>query len=554
MNLCRLSSRSPRGPSPGETAAGRAAPAGAAPAKAVMTEAASGTVATRRAPRRSRRAKLTLRPALVLGAGLCAFTLSAAFIPGFVFGAEAKETGEAALGAAIQMSGEAEGHAPEPVTAAAIPAVSEALPTATAPFTGETLSSGTLLVTLPWGDGEGAAGLVRPLDGLTRGPEALAISPDGRIAILDSVNKRVISLGADGSWLGTATIPLAEPRFLAATGDRLYVLDCDADRQLLTLGWDGPIYESMALPELPDVVTGLFATVEGPCVEVAHDEVFVMNATEEAATPSNSAVAEAAAPGVAAIDEAAALTGTADEITVTGGPSLTTAGRDSQIDGRRGPARASLRAVGGRPVDRGLGRVVKATFDPDTGLQVRSSNLDRNTLKAKRTAEYTPLLAPGHAVDHLVSIDGDGNGGIIVGARLLDAGSSDHVTAAGAPASRGDQTRSRYNRQGSLGQGPRDDTQQSRTGPACLLLTKVASADGGRGAGDTLLLAESFFAYLGLPYVVAPDGTVYQPVADETGYSIFVHRFAGTGPAAATEAWSAAAAAEQSAIGEEVLP
>jgi hypothetical protein len=547
MNLRRPLSRSPRGPSPGKTATDGVAPASAAPTKAATTGAASGTVATRRVPRRGRRAKLTLAPALVLGASLCAFAVSAVFIPGFVFGAEAAETGEAALEAAAPTPGETEEPATESVTAAAVPETGEAPITVTASFAGETPSSGTLLVTLPWGDGEGAVGLVRPLDGLTRGPEALAVSPDGRIAILDSVNRRVIFLGADGSWLGTAAIPLAEPRFLAVTGDRLYVLDCDADRQLLTLGWDGLIYESLALPDLPDVVTGLFATVEGPCVEVAHDEVFVMNATEEAAAPSDSAIAEAAAPGAVSIGEAAALAGAVDEITAAGDPSVATASRDSQIGGRRGPARASLRAVGGRPVDRGLGRVVKATFAPDTGLQVRSSDLDRGTLRAKRTIESTPLLAPGRAVDHLVSIDGDGNGGIIVGARLLDAGSSNHVAAAGAPAGRDD-------RRDSLGQGLRDDTRQSRTGPACLLLTKVASADSGRGTGAALLLTESSFAYLGLPYVVTPDGTVYQPVADETGYSILVHRFAGTGSPVATEAGSAAAAAEQSALGEEVLP
>ena len=46
-------------------------------------------------------------------------------------------------------------------------------------------------------------------------------------------------------------------------------------------------------------------------------------------------------------------------------------------------------------------------------------------------------------------------------------------------------------------------------------------------AADTLLLSASSLAYLGQPYVVAPDGRVFQPVASEDGYGILVHTFAG---------------------------
>ena len=57
-----------------------------------------------------------------------------------------------------------------------------------------------------------------------------------------------------------------------------------------------------------------------------------------------------------------------------------------------------------------------------------------------------------------------------------------------------------------------------------------AKANGGpRGmhgsAGATLLLTESDFAYVGEPYAVSPDGTIYQPFADESGYMILIHRF-----------------------------
>jgi hypothetical protein len=98
-----------------------------------------------------------------------------------------------------------------------------------------------------------------------------------------------------------------------------------------------------------------------------------------------------------------------------------------------------------------------------------------------------------------VSVDGDGNGGFIVGARLSE-------------------------------QDLRNAT------PSSLVLTRLpstaagSSAAAGPGAtanpGDVLMLAESSFAYLGQPYVVAPDGRILQPVGSKAGYSIVVHSFA----------------------------
>ena len=69
-----------------------------------------------------------------------------------------------------------------------------------------------------------------------------------------------------------------------------------------------------------------------------------------------------------------------------------------------------------------------------------------------------------------------------------------------------------------------------------LVLTRLrADAVGSRRAAadleaapaesDTMLLADCSFAYLGQPYVVAPDGRVFQPTADETGYSLIIHSF-----------------------------
>jgi hypothetical protein len=321
-------------------------------------------------------------------------------------------------------------------------------------------SLGAALVTLPWGDGDGQVGLERPAEGLTRGPEALAVAPDGRIAVLDSVNKRVVLLDAEGESTGALATPLAEPRFLAVDDDLLYVLDCDADRQLLTLDWDGLTMDTVALPELSDVVTGLFATEEGPCVEVAHESVFLVDGTEEAATVDDQ------------VEE----------------PS------DTQVAAARpvGSERASLRPLAGRPLHSDLSHLVKVTFRPGDGVKVRSFRMDRQSLLPSQTKSFSPALASGRTLEHLVSVDGDGQGGLIVGARILD-------------------------------------TADSRGSKDSLILTRMTSS-GARhddGGADTLLLSASSLAYLGQPYVVAPDGRVFQPVATEDGYRVLVHTFAG---------------------------
>jgi hypothetical protein len=389
------------------------------------------------------RTRITTLAGVALALGLCAVAGCALFVPGFVLGAEAPIA-----------------TVPEP--AAGLSAGVPAEPPTDSPAEP---STGALLATLPWGAGEDEVGLVRPAEGLARGPEALAIAPSGRVAVLDSVNKHLLLLDADGHPSGTAEVPLAEPRFLAVDDDRLYVLDCDAHRQILVLSWDGTVLDTVAMPELPDVVTGLFATEAGPCVEVAHDSVFLL----------------------------------ASDLVLADGP-----------DGHAAAASrgVSLRSLAGRPLDRALSRAAKVTFAPASGLRMRFFKIERNSLKATKLAESSPALAPGRTVEHLVSVDGDGGEGLIVGARVLEA----EVPGA---------------------------AQFSRGVPANLLLTRFDSKGRGRGVTDELVLAESSFAYLGLPYVVAPDGRVFQPVADESGYSILVHSFA---------------TAEAQSAKEEVLP
>ena len=70
-------------------------------------------------------------------------------------------------------------------------------------------------------------------------------------------------------------------------------------------------------------------------------------------------------------------------------------------------------------MDRSLGRVAQVTFKPGRNARVKFFDLDTTTLKAAPTGDSSPVLAGGRRVEHLVSVDGDGNGGVIVGARLL---------------------------------------------------------------------------------------------------------------------------------------
>ncbi len=392
---------------------------------------------------RSRGRRRSLRNPTVAGVAvaisLCALGGCALLVPGFVLGAESPHSASRGPGVV-----------PRDLT----PTEPSPTPTTPPPTTDEPSeaiaagpSSGVPLVTLPWGAGEGQVGMLMPAEGLARGPEALAVTPNGRIAVLDSVNKRLLFLDATGRPSGTAEIALAEPRFLAVDNDRLYVLDCDADRKVLVLDWAGAVRETLPLPELPDVVTALFAAEVGPCVEVAHDSVFLLTK-------------DAGAAGAA-------------------------------------PNRSSLRSVAGRPLDRTLTRAAKVTFAPTKGLHMKTFKVERGSLKATKLAEASPGRPSTHKVEHLVSVDGDGAGGLIVGARVIDAVDS------------------------GLGQSMRNK-------PAELLLTRFDSKGQAHGAMDELLLAESNFVYLGQPYVIAPDGRVYQPVADESGYTILIHSFSDT--------------------------
>jgi hypothetical protein len=372
------------------------------------------------------------------------------FVPGFIMPADADTTAPTFM-------------APADVT--------PAVPTTTKPAPATPLppepAAGRQLVTLPWGNGAGEVGLVQPAEGLTRGPEALAIAPDGRIAVLDSVNSRLVVLAADGSFAGALPLTLSQPRFLAVDNGLIYVLDADTDRQLVCLDWQGAQVNAAQLPALDDVVTGLFATDDGPCVEVAHDQVFAVEFKDNGKQTAGAGVASAA-------------------------------GQAARADK---PAAAGLHAIAGRPLDRDLGKAAKISFKPKDGLKLKRFKVDKKSFKGVQTRASAPALATGKAIEHLVSVDGDGKGGLIIGARLL---------------------RSKAD---------------SKDAPSLVVGRLAAGADQTDAAPmltDTLTLSDSPFAYLGQPYTVAPDGRIFQPVGSAAGYTIVVYSLPGSAPAPAT--------------------
>jgi hypothetical protein len=368
-----------------------------------------------------------------------ALAVSALFLPGFVMPAEADTTTSTSPSPAPAPPGEGDLAPIAPAAGDVASAGGDAAPAA-----GDVASAGRLLVTLPWGDGPGQVGRARAEEGLTRGPEALAVAPDRRIAILDSVNSRLVLLASDGSFTGTFPVDLSQPRFLAVDDELLYVLDADTDRRLVSLDWQGAVAHEADIPVLSDVVTGLFSTDDGPCIEVAHDGAYLV------------ALSDGKGPGKVA---------------------------------KRG-ALAALREIPGRPIDRKLEKAAKATFNRERGLNLKSFRVDKKSLRATHTESVSPTPPAGRDIEHVVSLDGDGRGGLIVGARIL--------------------------RQRGGGAGE----------PSLLVGRLPGGGENGATAGlliDTLMLDDCPFAYLGQPYVVGPDGRVYQPVGSDSGYAIQVH-------------------------------
>lgn len=300
----------------------------------------------------------------------------------------------------------------------------EELPAA---FESSAPSTGVLLAKLPWGSDRGMVGRSIPEQGLARGPEAIAAAPDGHIFVLDSVNRRVVMLSAEGEWLDAFPVPLSEPRFLHVAPKAIAVVDPDTDRAAVTMDWSGSVTEKTALPRLDAPVTGVFLADGCTWVETGHARCVGLGKRAPASREGRPITGKESVAWARASHQPGA------------DPQLTV--RPARNEGKS--ATASGQQTPGR--------------DPaETQIRLRSAG----------------------QVDHLVSLDGDAEGHVCVGARLIDGG---------------------------------------------ILVTRLSSA--GSQDGQSILLPEPTGLYLGVPYVVSPDGRVVRAQADEDGYSLWVHSF-----------------------------
>jgi len=295
-------------------------------------------------------------------------------------------------------------------------------------------SKGTALLALPWGDGPGQVGVTTGSDSEGRGPECLAIAPDGRIAILDSVNSRLVLVDGSGAAAGVIPLTLRSPRFLAVTSEAIHVLDADEDRLLLAFSWEGAQVSSRPVGPFPEPVTALLLDGDAPVIEVGHRGTL----TPDTLSPGSRAGAE------------------------VGGST-------------------SAEVTPGRPMARQSGRRAEASLTPGSRPYVE----DVDPSKGRRRG-WDLDVDERLKLDHLVSLDSDGSEGLILGMRVID---------------------------------PPDRTDTRRLERGTLLLTKLGTI------APPLLLEEQGSVYLGQPYVVGPDGRVYQPIASDNGYTVVVHTF-----------------------------
>lgn len=178
-----------------------------------------------------------------------------------------------ALAAAVPLAFLAGGPTPSARGSESLPRKAESIMMSVAEPQSAPRSQGAILVALPWGQGPGQVGLQSPQEGLARGPEALAVAPDGRLVVLDGVNGRLLLLSAAGTPTATVPLDLTSPRFVAATNQTVSVLDADSDRQVQVFDWDGASVATYDLPAVDEPATALLAGDDGLAVEYAHDHV-----------------------------------------------------------------------------------------------------------------------------------------------------------------------------------------------------------------------------------------------------------------------------------------
>lgn len=163
-----------------------------------------------------------------------------------------------------------------PLAAAPTPA-----PTPTVDF-----SRDRVVTTLPAGSVRGQVGISRSRQP-GGGPQALALGPDGRIHLLDTLNERVVTLGRDGSFQSETAVRIDYGRDLLVKPDgRMLVLGTE---EVQELGPDGQVQQRLLIGKhIAPSVTGL---ARGDDAEIV---VEIENASRLALTDRGAAIAPSA--------------------------------------------------------------------------------------------------------------------------------------------------------------------------------------------------------------------------------------------------------------------
>jgi hypothetical protein len=123
-----------------------------------------------------------------------------------------------------------------------------------------------------WGSGPRALGREARAEGNAEGPAAIAVTADGALLVLDTVNARLVV--ADGRGARSLPSPLAAPFDVAALpGGKVALLDRLVDRAFAIVDATGKVLVRAPLPGRvgdPGLLTGVFATGDAVCLEREH--------------------------------------------------------------------------------------------------------------------------------------------------------------------------------------------------------------------------------------------------------------------------------------------
>jgi outer membrane protein assembly factor BamB len=204
-------------------------------------------------------------------AGLCALALAVVILL-FV------RAGEGARRTLASSSSPSSGASPAAAigpAAARRAAVSPSPPTR--PLVAKSLATGTVVVAGGYGGGEGQFGRRRDPESNPEAPMAVAAGPDGQLAVVDQVNRRILRY-KDGKLVGTINTGGDTVQDLAFGKDgKLLVLDRLVDGNVQVYGKDGKLVDEVAIggKGVPEggSITGLFSDDDGVYVERDHQAV-----------------------------------------------------------------------------------------------------------------------------------------------------------------------------------------------------------------------------------------------------------------------------------------